>query len=298
VKASSRSSSGMPFAESKDSHGDKHKQPSSNSHGMQRKNIDKLLDNLPSAQKAQSTAASTAALLKSTQRIRDLEAEVFDLQKKLDRSLSRLHQQPGSADALSRETELENELAVSAEKSSKQRNANRSLELTVKQLQSRLTQAEADKLVGRDSADGTNSGGADGHGDGSDALKHANRSRERELEEALIKSKQEKDRAVRVLITVLGKQRVAEFLAKHAGAPDILDTLCAHFSSGINTNDVAVADGDTDAGVGMGDLDGESTRGSNKRTPNNKKQAKKTTVPALGAGRSRSDEMYSMNSMW
>jgi hypothetical protein len=160
----------------------------------------------------------------------------------------------------------------------------------------RLTQAEAEKLIGRADGGGDEDEDAEeskGSLESSDALKHAHRSRERELEEALIKSKQEKDRAVRVLITVLGKQRVAEFLAKHAGAPDILDTLCAHFSSGIGVNDVAVNEGAE--GV-VGDLDGEATKSSNKRTPNNKK--KKTKVPSLGANRSRSDEMYSNNSMW
>ncbi len=250
--------------------------------------IDDLLNQLPSTQKAQTNAASTAALTKSNQRVRDLEAEVFELQKKLDRSNSRLRQQPGSAEALTRETELENELAVCAEKIATQRNINRSLELTVKQLQSRLTQAEAEKvMIGRTSE----SLGEDG--ESGDGLKHAKRSRERELEEALIKAKQEKDRAVKVLITVLGKQRVAAFLSKHAGSPDILDTLCAHFSATISTNDVGRV-GDVDP-TAAGSIESSGTKNATRRKANNHK---KSSAPSLSANRSRSDEMYSRNSQW
>lgn len=250
-------------------------------------NIDQILASLPSAQKAQNSSESTAGLLRANQRIRDLEVEVFELQKKLDRSNSRLSHQVGGSEALSRETELENELALSADRYSKQRNANRSLELTIKELQSRLTHSETEKFMF--STDSSNNSSSEPN----------RRSREKELEEALIKAKREKDRAVKVLINVLGKKQVAEFLTRHAGAPDILDALCDHFK-GIVSENLTSESGNKKNGTGLQisvGADGGTSGGSKatKRKPNNEPKKK---APLLSAGRSRSDEMYASHSLW
>ncbi len=261
------------------------------------KKIESLIKDLPSSQQNKAVEMSTAAVVRANQRIRDLEAEVFELQKKLDRALSRLTQQPGGADALSRETELENELALAADKYAKLRHANRSLELTVKELQSRLAQAETDKFMTR-SGDGKSSSGNANQADDADTAP-VRRTRERELEEALIKAKTEKDRAVKVLISVLGKAQVAEFLSKNAGAPDILDSLCNHFQSmfsgreNVETSNRLSTSGK--AGANSGAEVTSDSKKSRKRIANN---VKKSLAPTLGAGRSRSDEMYSSSSRW
>ena len=182
------------------------------------------------------------------------------------------------------------------------RHANRSLELTVRELQTRLTQAETEKFVV-----GSNKGGAGAGGETEEVGQPARRSRERELEEALIKSKKEKDRAVKVLISVLGKKQVAEFLTKHAGAPDILDSLCTHFQAIVtdnreNAGNVSSSSSSSrkaavGGGLGVeGDAEGEGKKpAGKKRVPNN---VIKKAAPMLGAGRSRSDEMYSASSQW
>jgi len=151
---------------------------------------------------------------------------------------------------------------------------------------------------------GSNKGGGGAGGEAEEEGQPARRSRERELEEALIKSKKEKDRAVKVLISVLGKKQVAEFLTKHAGAPDILDSLCTHFQAIVadnreNAGHVSSSSSRKAAaggGFGIdGDAEGEGKKpAGKKRVPNNVKKA----APMLGAGRSRSDEMYSASSQW
>ena len=98
---------------------------------------------------------------------------------------------------------------------------------------------------------------------------------------------------MKVLITVLGKQRVAAFLSKHAGSPDILDTLCTHFTATISTNDVGRVD-DADHSK-SGSIESSGIKTATKRKANNQK---KSSAPSLSAHRSRSDEMYSRNSQW
>jgi hypothetical protein len=55
--------------------------------------------------------------------------------------------------------------------------------------------------------------------------------REKELQNLLVKVKADKDKAVKVIIGLVGKERMSEFLAQHAGSPDILDSMMTHFSA-------------------------------------------------------------------
>ncbi|KAJ1428386.1 hypothetical protein B484DRAFT_449889 [Ochromonadaceae sp. CCMP2298] len=52
--------------------------------------------------------------------------------------------------------------------------------------------------------------------------------REKNLKLLLDKAKLDKDKAIRILIKIAGKNVVEEFLEHHAGAPDILDLLEEH----------------------------------------------------------------------
>jgi hypothetical protein len=237
---------------------------------------------------AEKSAKQQLSQLRANERIKDLEAEVFDLQRKLDRSNSRLAQQPGSADALSRETELENELSSATEKLVTQRNINRSLEVTVKELQKRLTQAEHDLLVG---------GNQHHHHSQTNEnmdFNEGQKSRVTLLEEHLVKTKRDKDRAIRVLISILGKDKIASFLDKHAGSPDILDALQQHFMQqkfmlAVDDNSRAMSDSKA-SGAAPG------PKGGMKRKPA-KKVKMNTTQNTLGAGRSRMDGYFNTSNL-
>jgi hypothetical protein len=47
--------------------------------------------------------------------------------------------------------------------------------------------------------------------------------REKQLELLLQKTKKDKDKAIKLIVQIIGKDRIAGFLARYAGAPDILD---------------------------------------------------------------------------
>jgi hypothetical protein len=62
------------------------------------------------------------------------------------------------------------------------------------------------------------------------SLKGARRAQDTaNLKDMYVKAKQEKDKAVRALIHVIGKDRVAAFLHKNAGSANILDLLLETF---------------------------------------------------------------------
>jgi len=148
---------------------------------------------------------------------------VFELRKKLDRAVSRLAQAPGSAGALSRETELEKDLEAAQNKCMNLRHEKKSLEMTIRELQMRLTEADSAQLMA--------AGSSLMMADSLSPAARQNRPREKDLEEQLVKAKKDKDKAIRVLIQIIGKEKVNDFLTKNAGNPDILDALLANFSS-------------------------------------------------------------------
>ena len=49
------------------------------------------------------------------------------------------------------------------------------------------------------------------------------------LLEQLVRAKRDKEKALRLLISIVGKDRVLEHLQKHAGAADVLDSLVLAF---------------------------------------------------------------------
>jgi hypothetical protein len=82
--------------------------------------------------------------------------------------------------------------------------------------------------------------------------------REKQLEILLQKAKRDKDKAIRLIVQIVGKvrdtysdglltlqqiimlcyqDRISSFLTKHAGAPDILDRLLEYFSSGLSVTE-------------------------------------------------------------
>lgn len=78
--------------------------------------------------------------------------------------------------------------------------------------------------------------------------------REKQLEILLQKNKKEKDKAIKLIVQIIGKDRISNFLARNAGAPDILDKLLEHFGDGSGSPSRG-------GGFGGGDF-GSSTRGS------------------------------------
>lgn len=45
------------------------------------------------------------------------------------------------------------------------------------------------------------------------------------------KTKRDKDKAIKIIVQIIGNDRLNSFLNKYAGSPDILDKLLEHFSS-------------------------------------------------------------------
>ena len=117
-------------------------------------------------------------------------------------------------------------------------------------------------------------------------------SRIRALEDALIKAKTEKDRAVKVLISILGAEKVESFLDRHAGSADILTVLQKHFAKRTkwdldNPGAQGMATSGTGApkvvGKGRGPLSGKT---SHSKPAKSKGYKAGKSVPTLGAHRS------------
>ena len=116
---------------------------------------------------------------------------------------------------------LENELAIVKEQLSNTKKENEAVKLSLiemhkekKQLQLQLDvarKAESREMEQRESA--------------------ASALREAELEKLVTKVKKEKEKALRLVISLIGRDKVLEHLQKHDGREDILDALVADFSS-------------------------------------------------------------------
>lgn len=230
-----------------------------------------------------SKSGSMKEMLTANTRIHELESEMHDLQKRLERAESRNNHSQESAEGMSREYQLEKELSSALEALGVQKSTNRSLELTINELQRSLTMADHAKSLGMDPA--LDSGMDDVVTGGS---------RIRALEDSLIKVKGEKDRAVKVLISILGADKVGAFLDRHAGSPDILTALQTHFAKhtkwDIDNAGVTATSG-TGApkimGKGKGPLSGKT---SHSKPAKSKGYKAGMSVPTLGAHRSRIDE--------
>ena len=96
------------------------------------------------------------------------------------------------------------------------------LKLSIRELQTRLTNAQVHKKNGGEEAKAQTAAGVQ------EAMKRGER--EKDLEKQLIKAKKDKDKSLKLLIQLIGKDRIAEHLQQHAGEGDVLDSLVAHFS--------------------------------------------------------------------
>ena len=177
-----------------------------------------LLAKTLAEESARSNMPAVKELLDANQRIHELESEVHELHKKIERAESRAIHAPGSAEALSRETTLEKELEATTNALQVSRATIRSLETTIGELQNSLTSADASSALAL--------GNVNYSGEAAVSAE-----RMRVLEDGLMRAKEEKDRAIRVLISILGPEKIATFLNKNAGTTDILSALQEHFAS-------------------------------------------------------------------
>jgi hypothetical protein len=195
---------------------------------------DSICTNIPSS----SSKDSGITLPAINPRVQQLEEEVQELRRKLERAEARLAQRDGGAGSMSREVALEKELDDVHAKLLSARQDKQVLENSVRDIQSRLSALENTQF----SSDGgktfalfnMNSGLIDSGG-GEDMLDAMLRKgeREKELESMLLKSKRDKDKAIRIIVQIIGKDRIGSFLNRHAGSPDILDKLLEYFANNV-----------------------------------------------------------------
>lgn len=157
--------------------------------------------------------------MKKSDRIKELEAEVYGLKVKLDRAESKLAQ-AGVSDSKAREKELERELKESQKRNLEIKAEKVALLNSVEELQKMLTMEQQKNRE-------TEQGLADLNDPQLMSVEHSIKrsERERELEVQLIRAKREKEKAVRLVVTLIGKDNIAEFLNEHAGSPSLLDEL-------------------------------------------------------------------------
>ena len=116
-----------------------------------------------------------------------------------------------------------------------------SLESSVKELQTRLTQEQSRNGT---SSSSNSSNSKSNHTNASSmaaALRDAQQrgEREKELQTLLIRTKTDKDKAIKVIINLIGKEKMSAFLNQHAGSTDILDAMVNTFGSDTLTASLA-----------------------------------------------------------
>lgn len=161
-----------------------------------------------------------------------LEKEVEALQQKLQISQETLTielEKSSKYAATSREIELGKELDSAYVRINKMKTEKLSLEQSVKALQARLSLAES-KLEAANYSSNQSIMQLD------TAFKKGDR--ESDLEAQLISTKRDKDKAIKLVVLLIGKDKVAEFLKNNAGCPDILDKLVETFSSARHVNNL------------------------------------------------------------
>ena len=188
----------------------------------------------PSSSSSSSTSAAAAVsaayssyggggAASQAQRIRELEAEVESLTSRLIRMRSRVEEErPGakSNKQLQRELETERDLDAAILRNSTLLREKRTLETSVNLLHAQLTEVGTAKVIGADTTYAHTA-----------RITTQSKVDNDKLKKLLEKTKEEKDKAIRALIHVIGKEKVADFLQKNAGAPNILDELLKRFSN-------------------------------------------------------------------
>ena len=175
-----------------------------------------------------------------------LEHELETLKKRLERADSRAVQFSLTKDEAQvqqhiREAELENELEECYKNVHRLKQDKSLLELSVQELQSQLTKLGSSRtqdlsssqkglndIFSRNKTPVKGSMGIQASQSSiEDALKLGER--EKKLELMLTKTKEEKDKAVRLIIEIIGKEKIASFLHRNAGSEDILDKMLQTF---------------------------------------------------------------------
>lgn len=160
--------------------------------------------------------------VRDARKIRDLEALNFDLKRKLEKAESRLAQQSFILCSKEREAELEKELDKSYDRINTLKSENSSLHDSVKALQIRLTLAEtkSNEIISKPIIPMI------------PEKDIKNMERMKEMEKQLLKMKEDKDKVIRLIILLIGKDRMSTFLKNHANDDDILSALVDTFSNG------------------------------------------------------------------
>ena len=184
---------------------------------------------------------TTSQSVRDARKIRDLEATIFDLKRKLEKAESRLTQQSFILGSKAREAELEKELDTAYERVNSLKSENGSLQDSVKALHIRLTLAETKNnevltipIIPK-------------------VLENDVKSMERmkEMEKQLLKMKEEKDKVIRLIILLIGKDRMSQFLKTHSTEDDILSALVETFSnSGSIDNTKSYSNNNKNSNVG------------------------------------------------
>lgn len=203
----------------------------------------------------------------------DPATEIAELKKKLENAEAKLKEGGTQSSILLRESVLEEQLERAHASIVTLKHDKNALKLSIRELQTRLTNAQVHKKNGGDEVKAQTAASVQ------EAMQRGER--EKDLEKQLIKAKKDKDKALKLLIQLIGKERIAEHLQKHAGEGDILDSLVAHFAGTLNN------------GTG----DGSNISPSHNSSSSKKKRilgATKGNVGTMGrpAFRSRSDQYF------
>jgi hypothetical protein len=169
--------------------------------------------------------------VKDGARVQELEEEIDELRRKLERAEARLAQKEGNAGSLSREVALEKELDEAHEKLLSLRQDKTTLEASVRELQSRLASMDHGMDAGHSSFKSRTPFADAASSEVDSALKRSER--EKDLEMMLLKTKKDKDKAIRIIVQIIGKDRIAAFLNRNAGSADILDKLLEYFANNV-----------------------------------------------------------------
>jgi len=155
----------------------------------------------------------------------DQAIEIAELKRKLENAEAKLAEGGNTSNGLLREAVLEEQLERAHATIVTLKHDKNALKLSIKELQIRLTNAQVSKKNGGEEVKSQTAAAVQ------EAMKRGER--EKDLEKQLIKAKKDKDKSLKLLIQLIGKERIAEHLQKHAGEGDVLDSLVTHFSGSL-----------------------------------------------------------------
>ena len=155
-----------------------------------------------------------------------LKDENSELRKKLEQAEAKLlltKSAAGPSMIQGREAELGKELDTAYGRINILKEEKHTLEASIKALHARLGIAEG-KIEAASKVHISNILSVD-------SLKR--NEREQDLEKQLVKARKDKDKAIKLIILLVGKEKMGDFLKNHAGSPDILDEMVNNFGGGL-----------------------------------------------------------------